>query len=452
MSRKEEETDRKKEKDRLSLIERNVIALKNMLLNNKCTALPSSNSSTTFRHLTKTKKERTQAEKREWEPGINRQEEKKEKEPASRKRKKRKMESVLTSTPSFRTRQEQEETSRSPINVSPIKVFDLSRDVVDPEAYTSMEVSENEVVDSMKRTQMSDDLSKLLIEPKNERESQELLKILRQTLELTRAAVERGVIRMCMSDPDLRQPLLTNIFCGAYRRVKSFSLSEEMRDLNIDMWESDDLLENDPGWLTASTGRLLKSYGGLEIPDTQRKSRGGFFKNLTAQAISWKDEMKHFVLRNSSNIESISPGSLTFWQREREEQEKKSLMREEVEELQRFPDTGSPNLRKRKHADNIGLPTKIMTPEAPSRSNRRIVHMEMDEVEEVVGSNGGVTTPITERKKATPRRRIPSLGRKKKCEKRVDNSQRLISAIFFKNIAGVERLCEENENKDLERG
>jgi len=138
VSRKEEEIDRKKEKDRLSVIERNVIALKNVLLNNKFTALPSSNSSTTFRHLTKTKKERTQAEKREWEPGINRQEEEKEKEPGSRKRKKRKMESVLTSTPSFRTRQEQEETSRSPINVSPIKVFDLSRDVVDPEAYTSM--------------------------------------------------------------------------------------------------------------------------------------------------------------------------------------------------------------------------------------------------------------------------------------------------------------------------
>ena len=78
--------------------------------------------------------------------------------------------------------------------------------------------------------------------------------------------------------------------------------------------------------------------------------------------------------------------------------------------------------------------------------------MEIDEEEDVVGLKGGISTPITERKKITPRRRIPSLGRKKKAEKKIDPSQRLISAIFLKNIAGVERLSNENEEEEQEQG
>ena len=434
MSREEEESHRKREKDRLNLVEKNVIVLKNKLMNIKCTALPSSNSSTTFRQLTKKKRERTQAEKREWEADISWRG-KGETVGRERKKKKIKMESALTSTPSFHTRRGQDETSSSPIDISPIKVFDLSRDVVDPEAYGSMELSENDSAGSIKRTQMSDDLSKLFIEPRSERESQELLKILKQTLELTRAAIERGVIRMCLSDPDLRQPLNTNIFRGAYRRARSFSLSEEMKNLNIDMWESDDLLEENSGWPTA-TIVLTKSCGVVETLNNGIKRRRGLLKNLTVQAIRWEDEMKHFLPMDGNKREALHPKSLTYWHREKEGFESGG-MRGKKAVQQEMSDAGSPNLRKRKPMDTFGLPMKIMTPEATREINKKIIHMEIDEEEEVGGPKGGVSTPITERKKITPRRRIPSLGRKKKCEKKIDASQRLISANKWKRFYDV---------------
>ena len=111
---------------------------------------------------------------------------------------------------------------------------------------------------------------------------------------------------------------------------------------------------------------------------------------------------------------------------------------------------GSPNLRKRKSTVEAGLPLKIMTPETPREAERKVVYMEIDTAEEGVGSSDGVITPIADRIKATPRRRIPSLGRKKGVKK-VDGSQRLISALFSKNIAGVERLSDGDDAKDPKR-
>ena len=181
----------------------------------KNAALPSPNHSNTFRHIKSSCGGRTEAEKRLWREELLPEEKKKERDRNTSKRR-RKMDPALTSTPAFRARQNHgDKINTSPITISPFKMFDISRDLVDPDAYLSMETSASSGGGILKRTHMSDDLSRLLLEPRNENESQELIKILRQTLDLTRAAMERGMIRMCHSDLDLRQPLLSNVFRGA---------------------------------------------------------------------------------------------------------------------------------------------------------------------------------------------------------------------------------------------
>ena len=71
--------------------------------------------------------------------------------------------------------------------------------------------------------------------------------------------------------------------------------------------------------------------------------------------------------------------------------------------------------------------------------------MEVDEEED----NGGfkTPTPVVDRKKATPRRRLLSSGKGKGKSgvNMPDESQRLISVMFSKNILGVERLSEDNQ-------
>ena len=72
------------------------------------------------------------------------------------------------------------------------------------------------------------------------------------------------------------------------------------------MWESYDLLEDNPGWPTASIV-LTKSFGVLETLNNGIKRRRGVLKNLTAQAIRWEDEMKHYLLKNGSKGEALNP-------------------------------------------------------------------------------------------------------------------------------------------------
>ena len=185
-----------------------MVAFKHKLLNEKNAALPSPNHSNTIRHIKSNRGGKIKAEKRLWK-GELLPEGKKERDRNTSKRRK-KMDPGLTSTPAFHARQNQgDKINTSPINISPVKMFDISRDLVDPDAYLSMETSMSSGGGILKRTHMSDDLSRLLLEPRNENESQELIKILRQTLELTRAAMERGIIMLKLRNfTRIRQKIL----------------------------------------------------------------------------------------------------------------------------------------------------------------------------------------------------------------------------------------------------
>ena len=72
--------------------------------------------------------------------------------------------------------------------------------------------------------------------------------------------------------------------------------------------------------------------------------------------------------------------------------------------------------------------------------------MEVDEEED----NGGfkTPTPVVDRKKATPRSRLLSSGKGKGKSGGPDESQRLISVMFSKNILGVERLSEDDQKRN----
>ena len=92
------------------------------------------------------------------------------------------------------------------------------------------------------KTNLSNEVVKLLRSPRTERESEELLAVLRQTIDWTRAAMETGVVRKCLSDPDLVIDLQTNSMFRPIRRAKSVSFCKLFETLNIKNWTADDLL------------------------------------------------------------------------------------------------------------------------------------------------------------------------------------------------------------------
>ena len=106
--------------------------------------------------------------------------------------------------------------------MSPIKIFNVSRDEVDPEIYNKSSGMDS-LMDLSRgsKTNLFNEVVKLLRSPRTERESEELLAVLRQTIDWTRAAMETGVVRKCLSDPDLVIDLQTNSMFRPIRRAKS---------------------------------------------------------------------------------------------------------------------------------------------------------------------------------------------------------------------------------------
>ena len=139
LSRRDAEIDRKKERDRQTLFQKNVVAFKHKLLNEKNAALPSPNHSNTFRHIKSSCGGRTEAEKRLWREELLPEEKRKKESDRNTSKRRRKMDPALTSTPAFCARQNHgDKINTSPITISPVKMFDISRDLVDPDAYLSM--------------------------------------------------------------------------------------------------------------------------------------------------------------------------------------------------------------------------------------------------------------------------------------------------------------------------
>ena len=67
------------------------------------------------------------------------------------------------------------------------------------------------------------------------------VQVLQQTLELTKAALERGIIGGCRNDPELVLNLSRNALYKPVRRIQSMSFTEMMGGLNIDEWSGRDL-------------------------------------------------------------------------------------------------------------------------------------------------------------------------------------------------------------------
>ena len=133
--------------------------------------------------------------------------------------------------------------TRMDSSMSPIKIFNVSRDEVDPEIYNKSSGMDS-LMDLSRgsKTNLSNEVVKLLRSPRTERESEELLAVLRQTIDWTRAAMETGVVRKCLSDPDLVIDLQTNSMFRPIRRAKSVSFCKLFETLNIKNWTADDLL------------------------------------------------------------------------------------------------------------------------------------------------------------------------------------------------------------------
>ena len=144
-----------------------------------------------------------------------------------------------TSTPisSVRYREREEIfVDLTPIKRSPI--FDLNGTV--DAINVSSEPSQNI---TLEHTGMSPVLKKMLITPVKEDEIMEMKRILSETINLTRAAIEKGVIERRNSAPDLdilEQDKLENNYFYRCCKSRSMSLTEMLLELNIDAWELDD--------------------------------------------------------------------------------------------------------------------------------------------------------------------------------------------------------------------
>ena len=151
---------------------------------------------------------------------------------------------TITSTPvQWRVRKEKESSS---VNLeesfSPIKNKIDSIDEVDPSIFSvNGEDESSKENDGRGKTNLSLKLEQFFSSPKNDRESQELIQVLQQTLELTKAALEKGIIRGCRSDPELVLNLSRNALYKPVRRIQSALFTEMMRGLNIDEWSGRDL-------------------------------------------------------------------------------------------------------------------------------------------------------------------------------------------------------------------
>ena len=124
----------------------------------------------------------------------------------------------------------------TPIKRSPI--FDLNG-TVDSIHHSSLSTSGGEKL----QTGISPKLRKLLIAPRNETELAELKRVLTETINLTRAALARGLLERRNSAPDLdmKDKLEDNTFFRQGPYARSSSLSNLLHGLDLNAWEQEDI-------------------------------------------------------------------------------------------------------------------------------------------------------------------------------------------------------------------
>jgi len=106
------------------------------------------------------------------------------------------------------------------------ETLDLSHD--------SIPSNDNGRQTTLEETGLSPQIRKLLIMPRTETEFMEMRKLVRETINLTHAAMDRGLIP---DDDDLFENSMYKCFPSANR----FSLSLMLVGLNLDDWEREDI-------------------------------------------------------------------------------------------------------------------------------------------------------------------------------------------------------------------
>ena len=145
-----------------------------------------------------------------------------------------------TSTPQWKSREPNVETYDE---VSPIKQTFVTSNVEvrqDRSHETSSQSNNSDIIPTtLVETGLSPQVRKLLIIPRNETEFMEMRRLIRETINLTRAAMDRGLIP---EDGISRyEDLFENSIYKPYPSADRFSLSLLLAGLNLDDWERDDI-------------------------------------------------------------------------------------------------------------------------------------------------------------------------------------------------------------------
>jgi len=148
----------------------------------------------------------------------------------------KKLRAEATSTPNMAYRERQEIiVELTPIKRSPL--FDLNGTLDSVNASSDMSLGHKS-----EKAGMSPELRQLLITPRKQTELDELKSVLTETLNLTRAAMRKGIISRRNSAPeqDLEEQLEDNCL---FRPIggRSSSLSDLLRGLDLDAWELEDV-------------------------------------------------------------------------------------------------------------------------------------------------------------------------------------------------------------------
>jgi len=148
----------------------------------------------------------------------------------------KKLRAEATSTPNMAYRERQEIiVELTPIKRSPL--FDLNGTLDSVNASSDMSLGHKS-----EKAGMSPDLRQLLITPRKQTELDELKSVLTETLNLTRAAMRKGIISRRNSAPeqDLEEQLEDNCL---FKPIggRSSSLSDLLRGLDLDAWELEDV-------------------------------------------------------------------------------------------------------------------------------------------------------------------------------------------------------------------
>jgi len=128
----------------------------------------------------------------------------------------------------------------SPIAKSPIFNLSKSSNISEGDQYPERN-------NSLKTAGLSPELRRMLVKPRNVTEADDLRRLLNETINLTRTAIERGIIKQSASMPDLMTnligPVEENALFKPFRRAESDSLSLFMMGLDLAAWEMDDINE-----------------------------------------------------------------------------------------------------------------------------------------------------------------------------------------------------------------